>query len=293
MRFILDEIKSKVSYLQKKYHIFSFGKILSVVSLILSIVFFSLAYRYTSLRYITKTDYEPLLSKDIYKVKDIKVEHEGKLISDCISMYKISIWNAGNTPIKKRNILQNELKIILKPSCGIVYFNTKEHGVYLNTKIDEREANKGILYTSWDILRPGDGYSLEVLFFHDPKVNEFSCEVKGALDTRNSIIKGRWPLYSYYKSLILCILALLLTISGIYRTIKTLYAVRKNHKKTFDSLSNAETDIPPEHRPKLPIILKNLKPNNFKSYQRHIILILFGVVVALFAIATKPLSPPF
>jgi hypothetical protein len=93
------------------------------------------------------------------------VHFKDKEVTSDVSSIQIAIWNAGNETVRDTNILSKRIALKFEPSTPILDARVKRVTRTLTSfRLDSSDSSGGILYCSWDVLEPGDGALLEVIY---------------------------------------------------------------------------------------------------------------------------------
>lgn len=152
------------------------------------------------------------------QTSDLGVSFKGTAVSGDVSSIQIALWNYGDQPIRRENILSKKITLKLEPP-------TKMLGVRLKAakrnvsgfELDDSQRDQGIITCSWDIFEEGDGALIEIIYLG----NKTHLSVDGVLEGHGTMeetptyaqkhyIRIPEPLFRYASGFALCAITMLL-----------------------------------------------------------------------------------
>ena len=135
----------------------------------------------------------------IVKVKDgqaskVAVSYDGTLVTSDVTAVEIELWNGGNVPIKKENVLE-PINIIFD---GAVILEANVRGVsrkVIQLTIDDSGRQAGKVGLNWTIMEHDDGAVLQVIYAGKPSVLpriEGTIEGQHKVTLTKGFLNGKW-----------------------------------------------------------------------------------------------------
>lgn len=115
----------------------------------------------------------------------IRVEIDGKVAKKNITAAQIVIWNDGEEPIRKENLL-SPFFIKTGPLNPIIEANIqKETREVVGLRLDKSKVSEGLLGVNWTILEQNDGAIIQLVYYGDDQISiTASATVEGQGDIR-------------------------------------------------------------------------------------------------------------
>ncbi|MDE2814117.1 MAG: hypothetical protein OXM01_13890 [Gemmatimonadota bacterium] len=115
----------------------------------------------------------------------LRVEVDGKVVKKNITAAHIVIWNDGEEPIRKENLL-SPFFIKTGPLNPIIEANIqKETREVLGLRLDKSKISEGLLGVNWTILEQNDGAIIQLVYYGDDQTFiTASATVEGQGDIR-------------------------------------------------------------------------------------------------------------
>lgn len=115
----------------------------------------------------------------------IRVEIDGKVATKNITAAQIVIWNDGEEPIRKENLL-SPFFIKTGPLNPIIEANMqKETREVVGLRLDKSKVSEGLLGVNWTILEQNDGAIIQLVYYGDDQTYiTASATVEGQGDIR-------------------------------------------------------------------------------------------------------------
>lgn len=166
------------------------GTVASIIGLFLSIYFYNIGLPYRNLLFIVHP-----IRTSIFNPKDstvFKFTVNNKEVSTEVSSIQIALWNKGNLPIKRENVLKRirlffpDLVPIL--DTKILSFSRE----IINLKIGQQNADKGELVFDWDIFEPKDWAIIQLLIASGTMAKP---NIDGIIEAQASLTKVDTPVH--------------------------------------------------------------------------------------------------
>lgn len=136
------------------------GTVASLIGIPLSVFLFAASDKERDIRFEVSASPTTIIRAG--QSSDLKVQFKGRDLNSDVSSIQIAIWNAGRESVRRENILSKTVTMTLAPETTILEARVKKTtrellGFHL-------ESLGNALSMSWDILEPGDGALLEVIY---------------------------------------------------------------------------------------------------------------------------------
>ena len=136
------------------------GTIASLIGLPLAIVLFLASEKERDIRFEQSASPTTIIRAG--QSSDLRVQFKGRDLNSDVSSLQLTIWNAGRESVRRENILSKTLTMTIVPATTILEARVKKTTRDL---LGFQLENLGTsLVISWDILEPGDGALLEVIY---------------------------------------------------------------------------------------------------------------------------------
>jgi hypothetical protein len=180
-----------------------------VVGIIVSFYFYRISVREPNLTYYVSSTRTPIVTKGA--INNLSVDFMGQRVQGDLSSIHIQIWNRGRAPIRKSDILS---PLIVKSINKKPFYKTDIGASrdVIGLGIKPKEDEPGRLTLDWNILEPGDGLNVQIIYGGD--VNEPSV-VEGILVGQNQVSQYKPSKTDLPKTLIFFIEGLLLGSIGM------------------------------------------------------------------------------
>lgn len=158
------------------------GSIASIISLFLAFYFYDAAREFPNLVYYISPSKSTIVKAG--QSTNISVLYEKQEIRSDISAAQIAIWNKGTQSIKMINVLDSVI-LAVENNCPILEASirkTSRNVVAL--QIDNKDAQKGRIGISWNILEKNDGGILQIIYAGTPNVN---IQLLGIIEKQGNI----------------------------------------------------------------------------------------------------------
>jgi hypothetical protein len=154
------------------------GSFASIISLILAIYFYSANQQNRSLTFYQHPVEASVLKTD--QTSKINVTIDGKEIDSDITAVQVAVWNQGNLPIKRSDILK-DIKIKLPSEFEVLETRiVKISREVTNLKLDRSILKNGEIGLDWKILEKNDGGVIQVVYAGPQNINlEFAGIIQG------------------------------------------------------------------------------------------------------------------
>jgi hypothetical protein len=120
------------------------------------------------------------------QISDLSVTFDGKAVPGDITTAQLAIWNQGNAPIRRSDVLQ-PIVIYTDPKTPILEASIRKSSRdAIGFSLSLEEIQLGRIPVSWDVLERGDGGLLDVIYAGSPEV-DFKAE--GAIVGQKEIIR--------------------------------------------------------------------------------------------------------
>lgn len=123
------------------------------------------------------------------QASEIKAFYRDKEISSDVTVAQIAIWNQGNAPIRKEQILKPVVVYTEdnSPILEATIRKTTRDVTELNLKTDDLQ--KGRLTLNWNILEPQDGGVIQIIYAGDSQANLI---VEGVIEGQKEVEKSNF-----------------------------------------------------------------------------------------------------
>jgi hypothetical protein len=116
----------------------------------------------------------------------LSVSFDGKAVEGDITTTQVAVWNHGNTPIRRTDILQ-PIVIYTDPRAPILEASVrKTNRDVIDFSLSLDEIQRGRIPISWEVLEQGDGGLIEIIYAGSPEID---FKVEGAIIGQKEIIR--------------------------------------------------------------------------------------------------------
>lgn len=166
------------------------GSIASLISIPMAAYFYAKSREYPQLTYLTHPIKAELLRAG--KVSKLKASFEDKPVETDVTTAQLAFWNQGTQSIKGNNILK---PIVIYTDNGTPIFEATVRKVsrdVINLKLGVEDISKGRVNVTWNILEPGDGAVLQIIYA-GPQTVAFNLDgvIEGQKEIRQQRFAGK------------------------------------------------------------------------------------------------------
>lgn len=209
------------------------GTIVGLLGIILSVYFYTASKQSRELAFIAGPNHTIFSGNTSFFDPGIKIisSSTGKEIDSNIYLNEITIWNNGNSSIRKSNILK-PLKINYPHSTRVIgaFVIEQTRQDILNANVIFTE-NSNSLIVSADIMEPGDGFKTQVVYAsNEPKQASLEGTIEGVKNfdseeniTNANLVYGIGKLIIIIFLILAVFLAIALLISGFEWSIQKFF----------------------------------------------------------------------
>lgn len=222
------------------------GTAVGILGIILSMYFYAASKQSREIAFITGPNHTVFSDSASFFDPGIKIisSKTGKEIDSNIYLNELTVWNKGNTSIRKTNILK-PLKITYPQTTRIIgafiIEQTRQDIVNATSSFTE---NSNTISISADILEPEDGFKIQIIYVNTtPQEAKLEGTIEGVKDfytekriTRENILFGFGKLALIIFLILAAFLMAALAMSGLEWIIKKLYPEKS--KAIIEKLGN-------------------------------------------------------
>jgi hypothetical protein len=143
------------------------GLAIGVVALALGIYFYFASLTFRQLDYYVSPDRAIVVKSGF---SDLHILYKNQEIKEDVTAAQVTIWNAGNEPIRMENVL-TPVEIVTEPKVKILSASVRRvNRNVIAFQTDQKLLSTGVVPLSWKILEHGDAAIVQVIYLGDPHV---------------------------------------------------------------------------------------------------------------------------